>query len=177
MIYHEFHDFFLQGTLKTYSTGYVDGILTFVNLTNQLGQFTPCVLIYYPNLEEIDVSGCVTIDPTLFADCIGACKQLKKLIMTGCRQFSQYSFVKMMGTVKSIVYLDISNTSEIEYCSAYAILSNLQKIERINFDPADISTRLNDFKHLLALFHNVHFGVNVVRFFPFSRVTMQCNEM
>ena len=83
----------------------------------------------------------------------------------------------MAPQVRSLLYLDVSNTSQIEYSNAYAILATLQQIELINFIPADIVNRMQDFKHLITIFHMVYFGLNVTRFLPFNAAHLQMNEI
>ena len=119
---------FLKGDMNIYSTGFIDGMVTFVNITPQLGFFTPSILIYFPQLAELDISGYKDIEPSLFTDCIGACSNLKKLVMIGCLQFQQYHIVRFASTVKELNYLDAQNCGEFTYANAYAVLATLQSL-------------------------------------------------
>ena len=153
-------------------------MLTFVNLTAQLGPFTPTLLIYHSHLQELDISGCTDIDATLFVDCIGACKDLKKLCMSSCKQFTQYHILKFVSTVPKLSYFEFANTSEISYCNALAILGNLHMLESINFDPMDIANNVQAFRNLMRIFRKVNFGVNIVKHYPLYgiRSDIMCEE-
>ena len=159
---------FVQGEMKIYSTGFIDGVLTFVNISPQVGSFTPTLLIYFPQLSELDISGCKGIDQSLFTDCIGACSHLKKLVMTGCIQFQQYHIVRFASTVKKINYLDAENCGEFTYANAYAILATLQDLRMLHLNPQDIGEQLQKWSNLFVLFRRVHFGINITRHFPFN---------
>ena len=150
--------------MKVYSTGYVDGMLTFADITPQLGEFTPSLLPYFDNLLELDVSGCIKIDSNLFTDCVVACVNLNKLVMKACTQFSQYQIAKFVSNLKSLEYLDVSNGPEFMYFNGYVILSNSNKIRFLNLDPE--FKDVIQWKCLFVIFHQVHFGVNITRFFP-----------
>ena len=107
------------------------------------------------------------MDSALFVDCIGICKNLRKLNMQHCIQFSEYQLARTARQVKELTYLEMSNSSEITYTNAYIILGNLPHLEMVNFDPKGIPERCDDFKHLMNLFWKVHFGVNITRHLPF----------
>ena len=104
--------------MKTYSSCYVNGMMMFVDLTPQLGVFSPSILIYFANLQELDISGCNSIDPEMFIDCLVACKFLKKLVMVRCTQFTQHQVVKMVQNIRAVTYLDASECCMVNYVNA-----------------------------------------------------------
>ena len=162
-----FHSNF-QGILKYYSTGFVHNMVTFVDLMPVIGTFTPCLLIYLHTLHELDVSGCTDIDNCLFVDCICACTNLKKLDIVRCIQFTQYDIVWMVPNIRKLQYFDFSKACDIEYAHAYSVLATLQQLDFVNFDPKNIVNEYEDFRRLIRMFRNVHFGINITRFFPYS---------
>ena len=142
-------------------------MLTYVDLTSQIGPFTPCILVYFSDLQELDIGGCRSIDPSLFVDCIVVCTKLRKLVLTSCTQFSQYQIVKVVRNKCHLEYLEASNTSDINYANAYLILSHVPQAQFVNFDPHKIFNEIDDWTNLFRIFHYVHFVVNIMRFFPF----------
>ena len=154
--------------MKIYSTRFIDGMLTFVNITPKLGYFSPTILLYFPELLQLDISGCKGIEPSLFTDCIGSCVNLKKLVLKGCNQFQQYHVVRFSSSVKQLSYLDAENCGEFTYANAYALLATLQHLEMLHLNPQDIGDQLIKWKHLFVLFRRVHFGVNITKHFPFN---------
>ena len=153
--------------MKTYSTGFVNEMVTFVDLTPQLGAFTPCLFVYFRDLMEIDISGCKSIDPCLFVDCIAACQNLRKIEMISCTQFNQYHIVNMLQDKPKLKYFESSKGSNINFTNAYRMLSSLPSLEFLNFDPQEIFEQIDDWSNLFRIFRNVHFGINIMRFFPF----------
>ena len=119
-------------------------------------------------LQELDISGCRAIDANLFVDCIAACTNLRKLEMKACSQFTQYHMIKLVVNLKQLRFLEFSNTQDVSVCNAHAILANMQKLEKVNFDPKTSPHELQGFKQLMAIFRNIHFGNNITRHFPFN---------
>ena len=154
--------------------GFVNDVFTkFVPLTPEVGPFTAAVLIYFQDLQELDISCCQKIDANLFCDCIVACKQLKKLIMVGCKQFSEYQVVKFVPNLPMLRYFDLSKCAQITYCSAYVILSNLHCLQKINMEPKDILQIRDSWKNLIRIFRDVHFGVDVMRYFQHYGISIR----
>ena len=153
--------------MKIYATANVDGIIDCMDLSPQLGKFKSSFLVYFPELTELGISGCGKIDPQLFTDCIAHCGNLEKLVMTGCKQFSEYKIVKIASQVRNLRYFEVSNTSEVSYWNAYSICATLQKLKWINFYPKN-TNHLHDFSRIIRIFRNVHFSNNIMRMFPFS---------
>ena len=158
-----------------YSTGFVDTIVTCVDLTEQLGIFCPCILIYFPNLKELDITGCISIDSELFTDCLPACTNLQKLLMKSCLQFSEYKIVKIATQVMTLEESDVANTSPLSFWNFYVICSTLQSLRTMDFTPKNIS-HLHEFKCTIGIFCNVHFGINIMRYFPFYPRKRLCEE-
>ena len=107
--------------LKTYSTGFVNGMVTFVDITPQIGIFTPSILIYFRQLQELNISGCVNIDAVLFVDCSVTLENLIKLIMRACYQFSQYLIVKTGAHHAKLEYFDFVGCCEITHSNLYTL--------------------------------------------------------
>ena len=152
--------------MRTYGTGFVKGMVTSVDMTPVIGLFAPSILIYFHELNELDVSGCKEFDATLFVDCIASCVNLKKLIMTGCDQFIQSYLLSMLQAIKSVEFLEISRVTKLDYATAYVIMATLKKLTFINFDPRYMQSEYKDFLRLLRTFSKVHFGNNLLIFFP-----------
>ena len=150
-------------------------MLTFVDMTTQLGPFTPAVLIYFAHLQELNISGCVTIDPCLFTECVGACVELKKLSMKSCVQFTQY-LVKISRQVQNIEYLHCTGSCEITCVNAFCILSNLPRIMFVNFSP-NITNNLIDWKQLVIRFNSVQFGIELMGKFPFNGARLRYDDI
>ena len=144
----------------------MDGQVTFVDLTPQLGEFSPCILIYFPQLLELDITGCRGIDSELLNDCIGACSNLQRLEMRGCKQCSQHIIVQIVRKLPNLVYFDASNAGHINYVNAYNILCHLPKLNMANFTPQEIFEQLDDWTNLYRTFRDVHFGVNIMMYLP-----------
>ena len=152
--------------MKIYSTGYINGQRIFENFTDQLGQFSPTVLIYFSGLRELDVSGCTQIDSNLFTDCIVACVNLLKLVMVRCIQFTQYQVLKFVRNLPELKYFDVSKGPEFTYTNGYVMLCSLKNLEMVDFEPKNISIEIADWKALFRMFAKVHFGLSITRYFP-----------
>ena len=139
---------------------------TFVDIMSQIGVFTPTLMIYFPQIQEIDISGCVMINPALFIDCLVAVQNLKKLLLVGCIQFNQYSLVKISVHMKNLTYLDVVHCCEIHHVNLYCILSNLNKLQFINLSPRDALKDIEYFKEIIRIYRDVCFGRNILMYFP-----------
>ena len=115
--------YLFQGFLKTYSSGFVNGVFLFANLTAQLGPFSPTLLLYFPQLKELDISGCIQIDSGLFCDCIAACTSITKISMKNCSQFSQYQLSLFVRKTRKLRFLECSNCDTVAYgkCIYYSV--------------------------------------------------------
>ena len=67
-----------------------NGMMT-VNLSLVVGSFQLHIIEVMVNLQEINISGC-SIDPNIFTETIIKCTKLEKIVMMGCKQFSEYKY-------------------------------------------------------------------------------------
>ena len=88
--------------------------------------------------------------------------------MMACVQFTQYKIAKFVKYIPNLSYFDFARSTDTTFASAFCIASTLKKVELLNFSPAFISEQYQDWKRLVIIFQRIHFGVDVMRFFPLN---------
>ena len=143
------------------------GSEVFFNISTDIGRFNPFLFLYIDNVSTIDISGCRDICATDFVECVIGCRNLSRLIMQSCTQFSQYQMCKIVSRLLDLKYVDLEKCQELSYPTAYWMISCLKKLERINFEPLNASMEIEEWKKLYNTFFRVSFGHNFKRIFPF----------
>ena len=137
-----------------------------MDITSMIGIFTPSSLIYFPQLQALDISACLNMDHSLFVDCINSCLNLNEFTMIGCNNFTVSQMVKMFTHLTKLQSVDCTQATPLMFCDAYTIISSLPALRIINFEPKNTDIELQDWKRLVAIFLNVQFGHSVMRIFP-----------
>ena len=139
-----------------------------LDISDDIG-FEPFFLLYFPNIQEIDVSDCgILIDAESFVDCVVSCLQLKNLKMINCKQFSQNQMVKMMTNLKTLVYVDASHCQPLLYANAFNIVSSLRPLEMISLVSMYPVSERRDWQGLVRTFSRVLFGHEIMDVFPYG---------
>ena len=143
-----------------------NGNLMRVDITENLGGFQPEHLVYFTNLQCLDMSGCPEIEPATFVDCIGHCPMLVQIDMRGCIQFTEKMIVKILNRLLLLKYIDCTSCVPLTYASAFNILAPLHDLMNINFEPNFPQGDFEAWKSLVRTFKFVKFGVSVMSIFP-----------
>ena len=144
----------------------IDDKVSTVDFTQKIGYFKPELLVYFGNIQEINISGCPEIPCGTFVDCIVSCSQLKKIEMTGCIQFTEKMLVKMFNKLLGLQYIDCSFCVGVTFASAFNIVPYSHDLFMISLEPKSKGAEITDWKHLILTFTNVKFGVSVLSMFP-----------
>ena len=138
-----------------------------IDITEKIQLFSPLILVYLTNISQLDISGCRFIDPNLLVDTVIFCTGLKKLEMQFCSQFQEKHFVLMLPKLQDLLYADFHSCDEISFAAAFWMLSEMDEIQCINFDPQNPVADVNDWEIILRHFTMVHFGHNIRCKMPF----------
>ena len=153
----------LQFILKGYSDFEVSGKSVRVDWTPYLGNVTAFSILMFPNIQELDITGCDNVVANDFVDCVGFIKNLQILILDKCIQFSQYHFVKIFKQLEKIQKFSLVECCKIPFTPAYCICSVLHELQEMDFEPDNILVEKKDWKKLKAIFFTVKLGKNVKR--------------
>ena len=115
-------------SVRSYSQFDFDGRIVTVNWTPYLGEATAFSILRFPNIEEINLSGCDNIVANDFVDCIGFCTKLRSVILDGCVQFSQYHFVKIFQNLKNVEQFSLVKCCKMPFTPTYCVCSFLPKL-------------------------------------------------
>ena len=133
----------------------------------KLGMFHPCQLVYFSQLTLIDISGCTTVVPQDFIECIQICQRLINLNMSGCYQFHEYQMVRMLCELKTLQIVDITGTKKLLYVSAYRIVTSLLSLKHLSLDPKFPTEEGFNWRWLITDVKNrLRFGEDVMAYFP-----------
>ena len=106
-----------------------------LDVTSQIGKFSPTLFVYLTNIHEINIHGCRFINAELFVDCIVSCKNLNKLIIISCSQFNEIHIVRMLPELKCLRYFDMDKSNELSFIGAFWVLSVSPNIQCIISSP------------------------------------------
>ena len=143
----------------------INGSISRVNFSQKIGPFKPEHLIYFPQITEIDISGCSQITPDIFVDCIASCMHLIKFNLRGCTQFTEKMLQKMLTQLNFLKYVDCTFCEHVTFATAYNIVSALPHLLIINLEPRFPGPEINDWKRLIVTFNKVQFGVSIISMF------------
>ena len=132
-----------------------------IDITDKIYTFTPFFLLYVRNITQLDLSGCQDVNANDFTQCLTSCKQLTKIILKCCSQFTELQFSLMFHELPNMTYIDLENCTELSLPTAYCILVQVQTIQMMNFMPKNPILALSDWKRLMRIFFYVHFGHSV----------------
>ena len=162
--------FYLQDaevTLVTFCEAEVDGFFIFSCVANAIGQFKPQMLAYLHDIVEVDITGCVDIDPDDFTDFIQSCSKLRFLYMSGCYQFQKAHIVEFMQNLPNIQTIDVTECSKLDYQSIYELLEVLFNLKIFHFDPEEILSSRFKWRQLVKdAFVRVEFSQSLIMHFP-----------
>ena len=148
----------VKSTSRTICGVYVDGELCERDMTNKLGKFVPSQLVYFGSLVDLDISGSISIDSSLFVDCVAFVQKLKRLNMSYCKQFTEGQIVKISSIQKSLTLLDAAYGPEFLYKNCFLILANCRKMLTINVSVRYPDCERKDWHNLFRTFRKVLFG-------------------
>ena len=135
-----------------------DGRSALLNVTEDIGQFSPFLPLYLRTIKQIDISSCRSFSAKDFLESIRACENLKELSLQGCKQFTQWHFTNYASEMKQLQYLDLENCCSFVYGSAFIMCSKLQDLRFFEFDPANIIVEIREWQYLFRTFFRIEFG-------------------
>ena len=138
-----------------------------IDITAMLGSFTPTYFLYFPYVQQLDVSGCNHFDTSLFVDCVTSLTNLIEIIMIGCTEFKESQLVRILINLQKLEIVDCTRATPLLFCNAYTVVSALRNLRIINVEPRYEVLELKDWKRLFSIFLDVKFGHSVTRILPF----------
>ena len=132
-----------------------------IDISRRVSPFKPTLFLYMWNIRHLDVSGCTSIDPDLFSECVVSCKNLQELDMISCPQFNEMHLVKMSPNMQNVCYLDVQSCNEMSFDAIFSIIMEMQHLLCINFDPKNPVCDILYWELLLWHFKNIQFGHSV----------------
>ena len=138
-----------------------DGTSIQLDITHRIGIFKSTIFVYLNNITQLNINGCRFIDADLFVDCIILVQNLQKLEMTCCVQFNEMHFLRMLPKLPKLSYVDLAKSSEISIDVAVCIMTDMNNLMFINFDPKKAKEHVGFWESLLRVLKHVHFGHNV----------------
>ena len=136
----------------------MDGCSRQIDWTPTLGFFEPFTLMYFQNIVHLDVSGCNTMNPADFVDCIQFVPRVQTVVMDSCNQFSQYHFVKLFAQIRNCENISLVQCQMLPFTPVYCILASLKCPKFLDFEAANIDGEKKDWRQLIAIFFKVKFG-------------------
>ena len=143
-----------------------DGRSALLNVTEDVRQFSPFLLLYLRTIKQIDITNCCTFSAKDFLESIRSCENLKELSLQGCKQFTQWHFTNYSSEMKQLQYLDLEDCCSFVYGSAFIMCSKLQDLRFFEFEPANITVEIREWQYLFRTFFRIQFGYSFKRILP-----------
>ena len=145
----------------------MDGCLSICNISQAIGDFKPVFLAYLPNITELDITSCETINPDDFTDYVQSCEKLQSLYMSGCSQFERYHFLEFLPNLSNLKYVDITETATLDLSSVYELLNAMICLKLFYFDPFKIMEQRFKWRDMVKEFiPRVEFALSDMSHFP-----------
>ena len=149
-----------QFILRAYTTQFHGDEDVHVEWNTCLAPIMALSLLNFPNVINMDISGCDTLTANDFVDCIGFLRHLEIIRLDRCSQFTEYHFIKMFTQLKQLKIVSMLKCQQIPFTPMYTICCSLQNLQYIDFEPKNIKIEERDWKKLCSIFLNVTFGSN-----------------
>ena len=108
---------------------------TFDGIQDTINNFQPSMLNYCHDLEELDVSYCLTLNPDQFLQSVLYCKSLKVFKFRACTQFSEGQITEMLSNLVTLLYVDGCKTEPIRFCNFLLIICSIKELNCIGLEP------------------------------------------
>ena len=148
------------GYVRTICGVMVEDSLVERDMSVKLGQFQPLQLVYFTNLQMIDISGMNFISSQDFTECVQACSQLKDINLSGCTQFHEFQLVRMFCPLLHLEKVDVTSSALMQYVNAFIIVTTLKKLKTFKCDPKYPMYEWNKWKWLIMNFNQLKFGAS-----------------
>ena len=124
----------------------------------------PCnafTLLYFPNINEKDMTGMIHINAQDFVECIGFVNNLQFVTLDHCTQFSAYQFMAIFDTLSECRWISLLRCQSLESTPAYCIMSSCPKLKFMEFKVSNEWSRTRDWRRVATIFYKVRFGRKV----------------
>ena len=111
------------------------------------------------NVTLIDISGCVSLDPTSLIDICELFNCLKYLIFRDCKQFKETHLMRMADLCQNLVYVDGTGAGCVSATFALGILYNLPKLCKFAVTP--LASDANVWSFIVFQFSRIYFGLSI----------------
>ena len=142
-------------------------VTTFDGMQIIITNFQPSDLNFCPDLEELDISNRLYLDPVSFVLSVVNCKNLKIIKFVNCRQFTEEQITYMLWKLKKLQYIDGTRTQAIRFCNFLSIITSLRKLRCISLEPKFPVEEQKDWIRVVKNYPLV-FGHAINRIVPFA---------
>ena len=139
---------------------------TFDGINDKINNFQPSMLTLCNNLEELDVSYCLSLNPDQFLHSVLFCKSLKVLKFRACTQFSEGQITEMLSSLLTLVYVDGCKTEPIRFCNFLLIICSIEELHCIGLEPKFPRLENKDWSRIVRNFP-IFFSHSIREIVPF----------
>ena len=132
-----------------------------VMLSPLIGSFQSSLLKRMPNLKNIDVSGCLLLDPEQFSKSVVSCLQLQDLNIEDCKQFKERHLVEICTGLPQLQMMKAIHTQPIQVVSAYVIVTNCREMHLLEVEARYPDFEAKEWSKLNSMFLSVDFGPEI----------------
>ena len=139
--------------------------LHFIDVTPTIGYFTPKILLDCMMLIDLDISDAFKLDAQDFVECVVFARNLQKIVMDRCVQFSRSQFRQMFKYLLKMQSISLQGCIPLDFCTAYCVISYSEDMNYFNFEPTHVGN-IADWRRFKAIFFQVKLGTNFLSKFP-----------
>ena len=133
------------------------------DMSLKLGKFNAFQLVYFTNLQVIDISGMNFVIAQDFVDCVQACELLKEIYVSRCRQFHEFQIVRMLCALIKLEKVDVTSTSLMQYVNVFVVVTSLRRLRLMKCDPKYPQYQCKKWKWLISNFQRAEFGKSIMK--------------
>ena len=140
------------------------------------------VLLEVPSVKfvrSIDITGCVSLDPTSLIDVSNLFDSVHYFIYRNCPQFSEYHLQRFVDLNRSLIYIDGTGASSVSSTMAVGILHALPNLNK--FSVMTRETEVAEWQFIVFQYSRVTFGSCVHDGLPYngnlSRLTQEATAL
>ena len=131
------------------------------DVTHHVPVHNAFVLLYFPNITELDLTGMTHMNPQDVVECISYVWKLQFVTLDFCTQFSPYHLMKIFQQLKECRWISLVRCQSLDWTPAYCITSSSSKLKFIEFEMSHRWTSPSHWMQLRNIFLTVRFGAKM----------------
>ena len=119
----------------------------------------------FENLSSLDISNCITLDPSTLTEVSVVLGSLTAFRFRGCKQISQYHLSKIVDNCRQLIEIDGTGAGTVSSTFAIAIICRIPNVKIFWVRPR-LDDDLKRWSLIVSQYRRVNFGLEVNSYVP-----------